>query len=64
MTSSVNGRTVLEAAGIAGLFDARVDGPDIEDLALPGKPAPDAFLDKEFDFSCGSTRTFNLASHK
>jgi alpha,alpha-trehalase len=45
VTSSVNGRTVLEAAGIAGLFDARVDGQDIEDLELPGKPAPDAFLE-------------------
>ena len=36
---------MLEAAGIAQLFDARVDGNDIDDLALPGKPAPDSFLE-------------------
>jgi trehalose/maltose hydrolase-like predicted phosphorylase len=35
---------VLEAAGIASLFDTRVDGEDITRLALNGKPAPDAFL--------------------
>jgi hypothetical protein len=36
---------VLEAAGIAALFDARVDGIDIARLALDGKPSPDAFLE-------------------
>jgi HAD superfamily hydrolase (TIGR01509 family) len=33
------------AAGIAQLFDARVDGIDIMRLGLNGKPAPDAFLE-------------------
>lgn len=45
VTSSVNGAMVLESAGIAQLFDARVDGRDIADGQLKGKPAPDAFLE-------------------
>ena len=45
VSSSRNCATVLEAAGIAALFDARVDGMDIERLGLPGKPAPDMFLE-------------------
>jgi beta-phosphoglucomutase family hydrolase len=45
VTSSVNGGTVLESAGIAQLFDARVDGRDIVNGGLKGKPAPDAFLE-------------------
>jgi beta-phosphoglucomutase family hydrolase len=35
---------VLDAAGIAELFDARVDGNDAARLKLDGKPAPDTFL--------------------
>jgi beta-phosphoglucomutase family hydrolase len=45
VTSSKNGEAVLEAAGITALFDTRVDGNDIEQLNLKGKPAPDAFLE-------------------
>ena len=45
MSSSNNCAAVLEAAGIAQLFDARVDGIDIAHLNLKGKPAPDAFLE-------------------
>ena len=45
VSSSNNCAAVLEAAGIAQLFDARVDGTDITRLALNGKPAPDAFLE-------------------
>jgi beta-phosphoglucomutase family hydrolase len=45
VSSSNNCAAVLGAAGIAQLFDARVDGLDITRLALPGKPAPDAFLE-------------------
>ncbi|GAB4363970.1 MAG: hypothetical protein Kow0060_20930 [Methylohalobius crimeensis] len=43
VSSSRNCRAVLEAAGIADLFDARVDGTDLERLGLSGKPAPDMF---------------------
>jgi beta-phosphoglucomutase family hydrolase len=45
VSSSNNCEAVLEAAGIAQLFDARVDGTDITRLELTGKPAPDAFLE-------------------
>ena len=36
---------VLNAAGIAGCFDARVDGNDAEALRLAGKPAPATYLE-------------------
>ncbi|HBP90348.1 MAG TPA: hypothetical protein DD706_21970, partial [Nitrospiraceae bacterium] len=42
VSSSNNCAAVLGAAGIAQLFDARVDGTDVTRLALKGKPAPDA----------------------
>lgn len=45
VSSSSNTVAVLEAAGIAGLFDARVDGNDLLRQGLAGKPAPDAFLE-------------------
>ena len=45
VSSSNNCAAVLEAAGIADLFDARVDGKEITALKLKGKPAPDAFLE-------------------
>ena len=45
VSSSNNCAAVLEAAGIAQLFDVRVDGMDITRLGLRGKPAPDAFLE-------------------
>jgi beta-phosphoglucomutase family hydrolase len=45
VSSSNNCAAVLETAGIAQLFDTRVDGVDISRLNLNGKPAPDAFLE-------------------
>jgi trehalose 6-phosphate phosphatase len=44
-TSSRNGKTVLAAAGLADLFDARVDGELAAELGLAGKPSPDIFLE-------------------
>lgn len=44
VTSSRNGRRVLEAARLAGLFEARVDGRDGEERGLAGKPDPAYFL--------------------
>jgi alpha,alpha-trehalase len=44
-SSSRNCTDVLVAAGIADLFDAQVDGIDIESLDLKGKPDPDMFLE-------------------
>ncbi len=45
VSSSKNCVAVLDVAGIAALFDVRVDGRDVSDLMLKGKPAPDAFLE-------------------
>ena len=45
VSSSNNCAAVLGAAGIAELFDTRVDGMDVTRLELKGKPAPDAFLE-------------------
>lgn len=45
VSSSRNCAAVLDAAGIANLFDARVDGETALELGLPGKPAPDGFLE-------------------
>jgi alpha,alpha-trehalase len=44
VSASSNCEAVLKAAGIADLFDARVDGVAIARLNLAGKPAPDTFL--------------------
>lgn len=44
VSASKNCAEVLRAAGIAALFDARVDGLDLERDRLRGKPAPDSFL--------------------
>jgi alpha,alpha-trehalose phosphorylase len=44
VSSSRHCQAVIEAAGIADLFDARVDGKVSDELNLQGKPAPDIFL--------------------
>ena len=44
VSASANCRDVLEAAGIAELIEARVDGVTARAEHLPGKPAPDTFL--------------------
>ena len=43
VSASANCREVLEAAGIADLFEVRVDGVVAEREHLRGKPAPDTF---------------------
>ncbi len=45
VSSSRNCSAVLEAAGISVLFDIKVDGGDVHELNLNGKPAPDIFLE-------------------
>jgi alpha,alpha-trehalose phosphorylase len=45
VSSSRNCAAVLTYAGISDLFDTRVDGETTLELHLPGKPAPDAFLE-------------------
>jgi beta-phosphoglucomutase family hydrolase len=44
VSSSANCRDVLVAAGIADLFEERIDGVVAEQQHLKGKPAPDTFL--------------------
>jgi trehalose-phosphatase len=44
ITSSRNGRRVLDAAGLGDGFDVVIDGVDAHRLGLAGKPAPDIFL--------------------
>jgi beta-phosphoglucomutase family hydrolase len=45
VSSSANTREVLAAVGIEELFEAVVDGLVAEREGLPGKPAPDTFLE-------------------
>jgi alpha,alpha-trehalase len=45
VSSSHHCAEILEAVGLAPLFDVRIDGHDIDRLRLAGKPAPDAFLE-------------------
>jgi beta-phosphoglucomutase family hydrolase len=45
VSASKNCEAILKAAGIADLFDLRVDGVVAARLELPGKPAPDTFLE-------------------
>jgi beta-phosphoglucomutase family hydrolase len=44
VSASANTIDVLDAAGIADLFDVRVDGVVAAERHLRGKPAPDTFL--------------------
>jgi alpha,alpha-trehalose phosphorylase len=45
VSSSENCVAVLRAAGIEDLFETVVDGTVARELGLPGKPAPDIFLE-------------------
>lgn len=45
ITASRNAVPVLGGAGLLDLFEVRVDGIVARDLDLPGKPAPDVFLE-------------------
>jgi beta-phosphoglucomutase family hydrolase len=44
VTASANAAEVLRAAGLAELFEVRVDGVVAAERGLRGKPAPDTFL--------------------
>ena len=45
VSSSKNCKIVLEQAGLVALFDTRVDGVESATYKLPGKPAPDTYLE-------------------
>jgi trehalose 6-phosphate phosphatase len=44
-SASRHAESVLQAAGVIGLFDERIDGVQAERLGLPGKPSPDVLLE-------------------
>lgn len=44
VSSSKNCKSIMEAAAIEDLFDARMDGEIAQRLRIPGKPAPDTYL--------------------
>jgi beta-phosphoglucomutase family hydrolase len=56
-SSSHHCSEVLHAAGLTALFDARVDGVDLDRLGLAGKPAPDMFLEAARRLSASPART-------
>jgi alpha,alpha-trehalose phosphorylase len=45
VSSSTNCADVLRSAGLSNLFETTVDGRDLVQLELNGKPAPDGFLE-------------------
>ncbi|MGH4032085.1 HAD family hydrolase [Actinomycetota bacterium Odt1-20B] len=45
VSASRYARDLLVRSGVLSLFDAVVDGPEAARLGLPGKPAPDLFLE-------------------
>jgi beta-phosphoglucomutase family hydrolase len=63
VSSSANTVQVLQAAGLAELFEARVDGLTARERDLPGKPAPDMFLAgaRELDAGPGEAAVFEDA---
>ncbi|OIK28281.1 HAD family hydrolase [Streptomyces malaysiense] len=63
VSSSANARDVLAAAGIADLFDERVDGVVTRERRLRGKPAPDTYLEaaRELSVEPGAAAVFEDA---
>ena len=45
VSASRNCQEILQTTRLDHLFDARIDGRDAATLGLPGKPAPDTFLE-------------------
>lgn len=52
---------IPDAATLADLFDARVDGVDSERKGIPGKPAPDIFLEAARQLHVRPERTVVIA---
>jgi beta-phosphoglucomutase family hydrolase len=63
VSASANTRAVLEAAGIADLFEVRIDGIVTAEQHLRGKPAPDSYLAaaKALDVDPGEAAVFEDA---
>jgi trehalose-phosphatase len=45
VSSSKNCAPILDSAGLTEFFEVKVDGVDSAEMELPGKPAPDIFLE-------------------
>ena len=45
VSSSANTKTVLEVTNMAQYIEGRVDGVTLAERGIPGKPAPDSFLE-------------------
>ncbi|MFD7624887.1 HAD family hydrolase [Streptomyces sp. NPDC059851] len=56
-SASRHARSLLESAGLNGLFGALVDGEDADALALPGKPDPALFLEAAHRLGAGPQHT-------
>ena len=54
VSASENTEAALDAAGIADLFDARIDGHVVKEHHLAGKPAPDSYLEGAKALGVGS----------
>ena len=63
-SSSHHCAEILRTAGLTALFDARVDGIDLDRLGLAGKPAPDMFLEaaRRLDVTPPRTAVFEDAT--
>jgi beta-phosphoglucomutase family hydrolase len=55
-SSSHHCAEILRTGGLTALFDARVDGLDVDRLGLTGKPAPDMFLEAARRLQVSRTR--------
>lgn len=62
-SSSRNARAVVQAADLAGFFDAFVDGTDLSESGFEGKPEPDLFLEaaKRLETAPGRAAVFEDA---
>jgi beta-phosphoglucomutase family hydrolase len=56
VSSSANTKQVLDSAGIADLFDFRMDGIAAAQRKLAGKPAPDTYLAAAQELGFGADR--------
>ncbi len=56
ISASENAEQVLRAAGVAGLFEVRVDGVVMKEMGLDGKPAPDIFVEAARRLTCAPRR--------
>jgi len=56
VSSSKNTKQVLDSAGIADLFDFRMDGIVAAERKIPGKPAPDTYLAAARELGYGPDR--------